>query len=132
MRLNPRFIDSFSKQASRLMKAIRCIQSLEDNLPEGFPEPSEIKLAKRPHDLALEWEASNPKHADALRSRVSRAFNLEAKWHPDIEDGRKSIICRSRVRVGGKSTLNLHLRITNAHNFNVSGTGSGRGSGRRD
>jgi hypothetical protein len=126
-RLDPRFIDSFSKQASRLMKAIRCVQSLEDNLPKGFPEPTEIKLAKRPHDLALEWSASSPKHADALRNRISHSLQLEAKWHPDIEDGRKSIICRSRVRVGGKSTLNLHLRIQN-----MSGAGSGRGSGRRD
>jgi hypothetical protein len=131
-RLDPRFIEEFSKEAGRLMKAIRCIQALEINLPEGFPEPGEIKVARRPYDLELEWVAEHPKHAQALQSRISAGLKLQAKWNMDPSCGNNSIVCRARVNIGEKASLNLHLRINNAHNFNTAGTVSARSSGRRD
>lgn len=107
-RLDPRFIEDFSIQTTRLMKAIRCVQTLEDHLPEGFPEPSEIELTKRPYDLEVSWAAKNKKHAESLCSRISNMLECDGKWYTY---GELSLVCRSKVCVGGKATLNLIMRI---------------------
>lgn len=107
-RLDPRFIEAFSIKTTHLMKAIRHIQTLEDHLPEGFPEPSEIDLTKRPYDLEVTWEAANKKHAESLCSRITNILECEGKWYTY---GEFSLVCRSRVSVGGKASLNLIMRI---------------------
>jgi len=108
-RLDPRFIESFSMQATRLMKAIRCVQSLEDHLPEGFPEPAEINQTKRPYDLEVVWTAHNAKHAESLCSKITDMLDFDGKWYTHDEC---SLVCRSRVCVGGKASLNLIMRIS--------------------
>lgn len=107
-RLDSRFIETFSMQASRLMKAIRSVQTLEDNLPEGFPEPSEIALSKRPYDLEIIWQAKNVKHAKSVCARIAELLDFDGKWYTYNEC---SFVCRSRVGVGKKATLNLIMRV---------------------
>jgi hypothetical protein len=107
-RLDPRFIEAFSIKTTHLMKAIRHIQTLEDYLPDGFPEPAEIVLAQRPYDLEVIWEAANKKHAESLCSRITNMLECDGKWYMYNEC---SLVCRSRVCVGGKASLNLTLRI---------------------
>jgi len=124
VRFDPRFIDSLSREASGLLKAIRCIQVLEANLPAGFPEPTTIKPSRKPYDLVLEWDAEHPKHAEALRSRITAGLGMSgAKWNPNMD---KSFICRGRIRLAGKASLNLFLQI------NMAGAVPARSSGRRD
>lgn len=95
-------------QTSRLMKAIRCVQVLEDNLPEGFPAPSEITLSKRPYDLEVSWKAQNRKHVESLCSRITNMLECDGQWYTHNE---YSLVCRSKVCVGGKASLNLIMRI---------------------
>jgi hypothetical protein len=95
-------------QTTRLMKAVRCVQTLEDHLPEGFPSPSGIELTKRPYDLEITWEAQNRKHAESLCSRITNMLECDGQWHLV---GDLSLVCRSRVSVGGKASLNLIMRI---------------------
>jgi len=90
------------------MAAIRCVQTLEDHLPDGFPEPSEISLAHRPYDLEVVWRAVATQHVNQLRSRIAGALDCDGKWYVD---GEGSLICKSRVSIGGKATLNLIMRI---------------------
>lgn len=107
-RLDPRFIETFSIKTTHLMKAIRHIQTLEDHLPEGFPTPSEIDLTKRPYDLEVTWVAENRKHALKLRRTIQDMLECDDKWYTYDEF---SLVCRSRVNVGGKASLNLIMRI---------------------
>jgi hypothetical protein len=106
-RLDPRFIEAFSIKTTHLMKAIRHIQTLEDHLPDGFPEPSEIDLTKRPYDLEVLWEAQDMKHAWKLRTIIKDMLECDGKWHTHTGE----LVCRSRVNVGGKASLNLIMRI---------------------
>lgn len=111
-RLDPRFIEAFSIKTTHLMKAIRHIQTLEDHLPEGFPEPSEIALAKRPYDLEVTWEVVDRRHAWKLQQTLTAMLECEGKWYthgPCRSDW--SVVCRSKVCVGGKAALNLSMRI---------------------
>ena len=107
-RLDPRFIEAFSIKTTHLMKAIRHIQTLEDHLPEGFPEPSEIELTKRPYDLELTWEVKSRKHVESLCTRLTNLLECDGKWH---RCDSSTFVCRSRVTVGGKASLNLIMRI---------------------
>ncbi len=107
-RLDPRFIEAFSIKTTHLMKAIRHIQTLEDHLPEGFPEPSEIELTKRPYDLEVTWEACDGEHAWKLRRIIQDMLEFDGKWYTYDNF---SLVCRSRVSVGGKASLNLIMRI---------------------
>jgi len=128
-RLDPRFISELSRQASACMRAIRFVQTLEDNLPPGFPEPNEIKTAKKPDDLTLEWLAANRKMAWSLRDKITKLLQLDGKWHyadPCWNPYNVMCECRERVRVGGKATINLCLRIIDAGALPVN-----RGSGSR-
>jgi hypothetical protein len=133
VRFDPRFIDGLSREASGLLKAIRCIQALEANLPAGFPEPTTIKPSRKPYDLILEWNAEHPKHVEALRNRITAGLGIDSKWNhsmPPTEvayDMDHSIICRGRVRLDGKASLNLFLRINSK-----AGAEPARSSGRRD
>lgn len=111
-RLDPRFIEAFSIKTTHLMKAIRHIQMLEDHLPEGFPEPSGVELTKRPYDLEITWEAVDRQHALKLQRTINVMFECEGKWYthyPSRHDW--ALVCRSKVCVGGKATLNLSMRI---------------------
>ena len=90
------------------MAAIRCIQTLEDHLPDGFPEPFEISLAHRPYDLEITWRAAATQHANQLRSKIAGTLDCDGKWY---SYGEGSLVCKSRVSVGGKATLNLIMRI---------------------
>lgn len=107
-RLDPRFIESFSMQATRLMKAIRCVQTLEDHLPEDFPQPEHIAMCKRPYDLEMFWASKDKVHGIKLSAELSRLLDFDEKWHKYAPD---SMECRAKVCVGGKSTMNLIMRI---------------------
>ena len=109
--LDPKFICDFTREASRLLKAVRCVQTLGEHIPVGCPMPDNITLPKRPYDLELAWMAKDAEQAIRLRSRIAAAFEFHTKWHVDLSDGGKSLIYRSRVQVGGKSTLNIIFRI---------------------
>lgn len=111
-RLDPRFIEGFSMQATRLMRAIRHIQTLENHLPEGFPEPSEIELTKRPYDLEMVWHAKSSGHVITLSKRLADELDFDEKWHENDDNFTPSLLCRAKVSVGGKSTMNLIMRIT--------------------
>ena len=114
-RLNPRFIEDFSKQAGRMMKAIRSIQTLETDLPDDFPPPAEITLAHRPFDLELTWHAMSDKHIKAMRHRVLNCFDSEGMFRPDRNGGLEGGF---RVSLGRrtKSTLRLYFKIVNTQN----------------
>lgn len=108
IRLNPKHIENCTREISRWSKAIRLINSLEFNLPEGFPEPDLIEPDRKPFDLQIIWQADNPGHSAKLRKRIVSALKSEEKWHPD-EKG--YIGLRGRFRLGKKTTMYLRLLV---------------------
>ena len=109
--LDPKFIYNFTREASRILKAVRCVQNLSEHFPLTCPDPDDIVLPKRPYDLELSWSVKNASQVIRLRDRITEAFEFCPKWHVDLSDGGKSLVYRSRVSIGGKSTLNLVFRI---------------------
>jgi len=106
--LNAQHINNCSREISRWSKAVRLIHSLERNLSEGFPEPDSIEPGRKPFDLRITWKADNHGHSAKLRKRITAALKVEPKWNfAGPADYR---LC-TRIRLGTKTTMYLHLRI---------------------
>jgi hypothetical protein len=102
-------IESFTYEAAKLMKAIRLVQALANNVPGSFPIPDNIRPGRKPYDLKLEWEAVNIAQQDSLRAHIVNNLRLRGiKWNKAMD---KAIICSSRVKVGVKDTLNVRFRV---------------------
>lgn len=103
------YVASFTYEASRLMKAIRAVQALESNLPGTFPDPDCISVGRKPYDLKLEWEAANSRQQESLKAHIVNNLQLHgAKWNKARD---QALICSTRIKVGGKDTMNIRLRI---------------------
>jgi hypothetical protein len=111
--MHPKFletIESFTYEAGKLMKAIRLVQTLHDNLPGNFPAPDKIRPERKPYDLLLEWNAKNSAHQESLKGRVTGNLKMiTPKWSKAL-DG--TLVCHTRRKLGGKNTMYLRLRIT--------------------
>jgi hypothetical protein len=103
MKFNPVFIDDFSRQASRYLRAIRSIQTLETFLPDSFPEPNKIEIAKRPYDLEFIWLDSN---LHTMKDKLSKYLNVD-KWNR----WKNAYNGNTIIKVLGKDVLNLLLTI---------------------
>lgn len=109
--LSPSHIENCSREIGRWAKAVRLINVLEHNLPEGFPEPDLIEPDRKPFDLKITWEADNPNHSVKLCKRIAEAFNQagnEATWQ---SEGDGYLGMRGRFRLGKKTTMYLRLLV---------------------
>lgn len=108
MSVLPDFVDKLTLEISRLSKAIRTIQLLNKYLPREFPPPADIEASRKPFDLLLTWEAASLSHGVSLQSRISKVLGFPpGSWRREGE----YVTHRGRVKLRGKVSLNLSLRI---------------------